>query len=833
MSWFSGAKTILLREGPRSKMTKTPSLLRPEENHCANCHDAAFPNGRLICSQCRGAIFCSDRCVQENMVAGHRQLCSKYSIEDKNRPAGGQRAFFFPGTMSRANIVFVDRLGWRGQLVERRGEFFGEAAVSTMTTITAEYNYMTGRRLPFDLKVVKTSPDANVLANRSLVSSFVSMNDAGFVPQYPWTNGVLVVRCQTGTDVAEDVTMADYRDVMDFFTWYGHRYHTALNGYMNAHALPQQPAVRGVVIRCDASISDLGPPQPPVSSLMIDHLHPIRGLYGPKAGTLSLASARVGVPLRLFKLPPPILTRMNSWHKISPMGGTNSRARCLMMNVSGKTPIEFGSLPAEYHNDHVGDVLVARDDGQDLGEDEVRALVKMMGGWTSVRPWTWPALTREMQSPTGQPITQHIVESFVTKSVYDTYLFGERQGATPPPPPPADSPERAVSIMDQTIPALHMRVCDIFGQPIFEGYPYSSTTSVMPDPAAFVRPLLAPVPGAAPLSTIATPFSSSSSSSSSSSVVGPGPANPPVTAPANPFVAPNGVNVPPLRPVAKSASRRSRSVSPKKAAGEAAAPPAPSSRPPPPTFAPAPEPRFVPAVGITAVDPSASPVIAPRPPVLVTPTQHFATPAAIISTPASCAGSPRAGNSNDDAMKGVLKRRPGETSGSRPQSPLNNTAAACPANTAAAPPPANTNASSSSSPQKKRVTFAPHPEFASPPVFRAVSVSPPPRFSLSPDDPLNEEFAAVGSGSATATSGGKAALKRGCPADGFSEHSERASKRWRSPGHVPDMLQDGGGECRAAFEYPPPPRRMYNCSTVEMPNEWVPGGFEVFLCDEE
>ncbi|KAK0721845.1 hypothetical protein B0T26DRAFT_673618 [Lasiosphaeria miniovina] len=738
MSWFSGAKTILVREGPRSKITKTPSLLRAEENHCANCHDAAFPNGRLICSQCRGALFCSDR--------------SKYSVADKNRPAGGQRAFFFPGMMPRANVVFVDRLGWGSQLVERQGEFFGMAAVSSMTTITAEYNYMTGRRLPFDLKVVKTTPDAKVLANRSLISSFVAMNDAGCVPQYPWTNGVLAVRCQTGTDVAEDVTMADYRDVMDFFTWYGHRYDPAMNGYMNTHTLPQQPAVRGVVIRCDASISDFGTPQPPVSSLMIDHLHPIRGLYGPKAGALSLASARVGVPLRLFRLPPPISTRMNSWHKISPMGSTNSRARSLMMNVSGKTPAEFGTFLAEYYNDHVGDVLVARDDGQDLGEDEVHALVRMMGGWTSVSPWTWPALTREMQSSTGQLITQHIVDSFITESIYEAYLFGERKGATPSPPPTADSPERAVSIMDQTIPALHTRVCDSFGQPIFEGYPHSSTTSVMPDPAAFIRPLLAPVPGPMPLSTIAAPFSSSSS-------VGLGPANPLVTAPANPFVAPNGVNVPLLRPVAKSASRRSRSVSPKKAAE-----------------------------------------------------------------------SPRAGNKNDDAMKGVLKQRPGDTNGSHPQSPLSNTAAACPANGAAAPPPANTNASSSSSPQKKSVTFAPHPEFASPLVFPVVSVSPPPRFSLSPDDTLNEEFAAIGSGSAT--SGGKA-LKRGCPADGFGQHSERASKRWRSPGYAPHILRDRVGECRAAFEYPPPPRRMYNCSTVEMPEDWVPDDFDMFLCNEE
>src|SRR4051794_31945731 len=96
------ARLIPVREGAR--MNKTPSLMRPLEQNCAVCYDTTFPNGRFTCNQCRGVLYCSEQCWSENIETGHRQLCSRYCSEDRNRPGGARqyaRAFFFPMHESR------------------------------------------------------------------------------------------------------------------------------------------------------------------------------------------------------------------------------------------------------------------------------------------------------------------------------------------------------------------------------------------------------------------------------------------------------------------------------------------------------------------------------------------------------------------------------------------------------------------------------------------------------------------------------------------------------------------------------------------------------------
>jgi hypothetical protein len=167
--------------------------------------------------------------------------------------------------------------------------------------------------------------------------------------------------------------MADFRDVLDFFAWYGYQFCPEMADYLHGYGMPGvAPALQDVLIRCPATETLYG--EGALVPVMVDDLQPIRGLRtrnGAKVGEISPVSERLGFPVRIYNIGhPPLQTGKGRWECVA--GDTrNSMAADLMVRVleAGGVTTTIGATPCI-----IGDVLAVREDGQDLSIEEIVAL---------------------------------------------------------------------------------------------------------------------------------------------------------------------------------------------------------------------------------------------------------------------------------------------------------------------------------------------------------------------------------------------------------------------------------------------------------------------------
>jgi len=364
---------LLATKGDGGSLTKTPSLQRPEENQCTTCRAQHQPHKPLLlCGQCRGALYCSEQCAQDN-AARHRKLCYKYKVA--KHPEGEQkvRAVYFPVGKPKPEIAFVDSNNWEID-AEALVCPATEPADSPVIIITVTSDPLTSQRLPFDMKIIFTASTAPL--NTALLFCF-SDNWELPAPRFPWAGAICVMRVAKHTNVPEDITMADFKAVLDFFAWCACQFTPEMMGYIHNYDMAAAATtIRGALIRCEAT-ETLNPGEGAIVPLEVDHLHPIRGLYtanNHKVGDLSFISTQLGIPLRVYGLPnPPLETDKGRWEFL-PGNTTNIWAARLMAHLEhGSHPFSSGhsqfTLP-----ECIGDVIVVREDGNDLTVDEVVAV---------------------------------------------------------------------------------------------------------------------------------------------------------------------------------------------------------------------------------------------------------------------------------------------------------------------------------------------------------------------------------------------------------------------------------------------------------------------------
>ncbi|KAK5654550.1 hypothetical protein OQA88_7179 [Cercophora sp. LCS_1] len=87
--------------------------------------------------------------------------------------------------------------------------------------------------------------------------------------------------------------MTDFRDVTDFFAWFGNKiYRPFMNAMLPLYPPPKlKEAVMGVYIRCEATAKLNGGRY--LERTMVDSLHPIRGLHHPPVGIGDVLAVRV------------------------------------------------------------------------------------------------------------------------------------------------------------------------------------------------------------------------------------------------------------------------------------------------------------------------------------------------------------------------------------------------------------------------------------------------------------------------------------------------------------------------------------------------------------
>jgi hypothetical protein len=248
-------------------------------------------------------------------------------------PEGGNaaRGVLFPGNRPKPEIVFVDSNRWAASAedIVLTGLQPDDSALVTVTMLG---NPISGRRLPYDMKIVFQKRD--IPLTTSLLFCY-NDNWKHPVPRFPWPGNIVVLRLRQNSDIAEDITMNDFQDVLDFFVWYGQQFTTEMFSYCHRYDTPAAaPPVQGVMVRCVATES-LYPAGGALVSVQVDHLHPIRGLYTAnaiKVGEVSPLSLQLGTPLRVYIVPhPPLETGKGRWEYLE--DASNNRAAELMLRL--------------------------------------------------------------------------------------------------------------------------------------------------------------------------------------------------------------------------------------------------------------------------------------------------------------------------------------------------------------------------------------------------------------------------------------------------------------------------------------------------------------------
>jgi hypothetical protein len=191
-----------------------------------------------------------------------------------------------------------------------------------------------------------------------------SVKTSGTV-HHKWCGPIVAMR-ETWNEFNEDITLADFRHIIDYFVTYNTSEVREIANPQSYIRIPR--AIRGVKICCYGEIKLHG--TEPYVPVEVPKVHPIRWTH--REGDISPISKLLGRPLRLWKFPD-----IETW--IDPPGWSynlgavsNPDAAFLMMGADPRSE-DWGWAPLYWNND-IGNVLVVYDDDIDLSVNELRLM---------------------------------------------------------------------------------------------------------------------------------------------------------------------------------------------------------------------------------------------------------------------------------------------------------------------------------------------------------------------------------------------------------------------------------------------------------------------------
>jgi hypothetical protein len=193
--------------------------------------------------------------------------------------------------------------------------------------------------------------------NRSIMQS---VKTSGTV-HHRWCGPIVAMR-ETCDQFYEDITLADFRHIVDYVVTYNTFEVKEISDPQST--IRTNGAIRGVKICCYGEIKLHG--TEPYVQVEVPFVHPIRN----REGDISPISKLLGRPLRLWKFPD-----IENW--INPPGwnhnmgaDSNPESAYLMIGADPRKQ-SWGWAPL-YWNNEIGNVLAVYDDGSDLSVDELR-----------------------------------------------------------------------------------------------------------------------------------------------------------------------------------------------------------------------------------------------------------------------------------------------------------------------------------------------------------------------------------------------------------------------------------------------------------------------------
>lgn len=196
--------------------------------------------------------------------------------------------------------------------------------------------------------------------NRSILTS---VGTSGITP-HQWCGPIVAVR-ETPFEFYEDITLADFRHIIDYVISYRTTEVRESASYQEGHLSTR---IRGVKICCYGEIRHHS--SEPYVSVDVPRAHPTRLTYG--QGAVSPISKLLGMPLKLWKYP-----AIDAWNHPpawgqNMAGASNENAVILMMETDPEKP-GWGWAPLDWNLD-LGNVLAVRLDDKDLAVADVRII---------------------------------------------------------------------------------------------------------------------------------------------------------------------------------------------------------------------------------------------------------------------------------------------------------------------------------------------------------------------------------------------------------------------------------------------------------------------------
>lgn len=409
---------IASREGAGVARNTPLAQFEPRDS-CVMCNERPARQ----CDQCRSSWYCSQEC-RESDQQSHELLCKDFAHQSSRPSANHRRAIFFPVDREQPEMIWIPchrevesdtNVPWhRIELHPYLGT--DQPSVGTMCI---EHNPVRGRNLGSGM--VYWAPeragysiavkfrerflhDGSVL-NKSLLNSV----RASGTPPHRWCGPIVAVRT-TPSELYEDVTLADFRHIIDYMMSY--RTTETRESYLHPEDRPLA-TIRGVKICCLEEQHLHG--SEPYVLVDISRAHPTRLTYS--RGDIAPVSRLLGMTLRLWRVTE--MDQCANYPEYSEDAGVkgNPNASFLMMETDPKAP-RWGWAPLEW-NTNLGNVIAVRADDEDLTVDDVRMMCHFARH--ELQPLFEDALGSGIV-----PRTKQEVLNFATKENMQAYWYGRQ-----------------------------------------------------------------------------------------------------------------------------------------------------------------------------------------------------------------------------------------------------------------------------------------------------------------------------------------------------------------------------------------------------------------------
>lgn len=323
------------------------------------------------CTKCRSCCYCSKECQRADWQS-HRLLCAQVSKLPKRPTLQHKLAIYFPVEASKPKLEWVGFWVRRGVQYPQIDHIFRSEG-HDVTYRTMRRGPLRGGDLGYELDVYTrtTVHTYGSKPNRSIIAS------VGITASIPliWSGPCIVLR-RPSPNLYGDITLADLRHIVDLFVTCGDfRVKEIEAPTLSGEIDRESDGILGVKVNSDAEIENHGAAR--FVPVIVREFHPMR-CFSTLPIMTSPISRLLGMPLKLWRI-----ADGESHQALHTSMAYNSSLECNLSDNCDITSLmmeteldseSWGFAPMWTNLDYLGNVVVIREDEQDLSVDQLKLL---------------------------------------------------------------------------------------------------------------------------------------------------------------------------------------------------------------------------------------------------------------------------------------------------------------------------------------------------------------------------------------------------------------------------------------------------------------------------